>query len=284
MKIAAALIAFMLAFVGTDSFAQPSLGATLSQAEINAIVASPDRRDADRTIDQRRKPEQLLAFIGIRRGMIALDISASAGYTSELLARAIGPTGKVYGQGWAGANARPAEAATPITRPDGSVVPPPATKRVKGRAATFFAERIANMGAAGVVAAPMEALARPFENPAPPDLADGGFDLVTLIFNYHDFGHMGVDRDALNRAVYRVLKPGGMFIIADHAGRDGTGISESGTLHRIEEAFLKREVLAAGFTLAAEGTFLRNSNDPRDRNVPDPPMPKDEFVLKFVKR
>jgi len=130
----------------------------------------------------------------------------------------------------------------------------------------------------------METLARRYEDPRPPDLADGGLDLVTLILNYHDFGHLGVDRDALNRAVYKSLKPGGMFIIADHAGRDGTGISESGTLHRIEEAFPKREVLAAGFTLAAEGSFLRNPNDPRDRNIPDPPMPKDEFVLKFLKR
>ena len=63
----------------------------------------------------------------------------------------------------------------------------------------------------------------------------------------------------------------------------GTGISEAGTLHRIEESFLRQEVEAAGFRLAAEGTFLRNPNDPRDKNTPDPPQPKDEFVLKFVK-
>ncbi|HEY4959002.1 MAG TPA: hypothetical protein VII31_14415, partial [Caldimonas sp.] len=70
---------------------------------------------------------------------------------------------------------------------------------------------------------------------------------------------------------------------ADHAGRAGTGISESGTLHRVEEALVKREVEAAGFKLAAEGMFLRNPADPRDRNEPDPPQPKDEFVLRFVK-
>ena len=62
-----------------------------------------------------------------------------------------------------------------------------------------------------------------------------------------------------------------------------TGISEAGTLHRIEEAFLKQEVEAAGFKLIAEGQFLRNPNDPRDKNTPDPPQPKDEFVLKFAK-
>ena len=79
------------------------------------------------------------------------------------------------------------------------------------------------------------------------------------------------------------LKSGAMYVIADHSGRPGTGISESGTLHRVEEAFVRKEVEAAGFRLAAEGNFLRNPNDPRDKNTPDPPMPKDEFFLKFAK-
>jgi len=123
---------------------------------------------------------------------------------------------------------------------------------------------------------------RAFEEPVPPE-ADGKLDLVTLMFNYHDLGHMGVDRDAMNRAVFKAMKRGGHYVIADHAGRPGTGISEAGTLHRIEEAFLRAEVEKAGFKLAAEGRFLSNPNDPRDKNTPDPPQPKDEFVLKFVK-
>ena len=117
----------------------------------------------------------------------------------------------------------------------------------------------------------------------PTDLADGKLDLVTLMFNYHDLGFLKVDRDAMNKAVFKALKSGGQYVIADHSGRSGTGISESGTLHRIEEAFLRKEVEAAGFKLIAEGNFLRNPNDPRDKNTPDPPMPKDEFVLKFAK-
>ncbi|HZS69099.1 MAG TPA: hypothetical protein VFA72_18460, partial [Burkholderiales bacterium] len=72
-------------------------------------------------------------------------------------------------------------------------------------------------------------------------------------------------------------------VVADHAGRPGTGISESNTLHRVEETLVRREIEAAGFRLADEGTFLRNPADPRDRETPDPPQPKDEFVLKFVK-
>jgi predicted methyltransferase len=87
----------------------------------------------------------------------------------------------------------------------------------------------------------------------------------------------------MNASVFAALKPGAMYVIADHSGRPGTGISESGTLHRIEEAFLRQEVEAAGFKLLEQADFLRNPADPRDKNTPEPAQPKDEFVLKFVK-
>jgi predicted methyltransferase len=146
-----------------------------------------------------------------------------------------------------------------------------------------LAERDSKLRSAGVLAAPIVAVSRPFADPVPPELVSERIDLVTLMFNYHDLGHLGVDRAAMNKAVFGALKSGGLYIIADHSGRPGTGISESGTLHRIEEAFLRQEVEAAGFKLIDEGNFLRNPNDPRDKNTPDPPQPKDEFVLKFVK-
>jgi predicted methyltransferase len=126
----------------------------------------------------------------------------------------------------------------------------------------------------------MSFVRRPFEDPVPPELK-GKLDLVTLMFNYHDMGHLKVDRDKLNRSVFEGLKPGGMYVIADHSGRKGTGISESGTLHRVEEAFVIKEVEAAGFKVAAHGEFLHNPEDPRDQA--EPPFKKDEFVLKFVK-
>jgi predicted methyltransferase len=94
---------------------------------------------------------------------------------------------------------------------------------------------------------------------------------------------MGVDRAKMNAAVFSCMKSGAIFVIADHAGRPGTGISEAGTLHRIEEAFLRKEVEVAGFKLLAQGDFLRNPSDPRDKNTPEPAQPKDEFVLKFHK-
>ena len=250
--------------------------ATLPGARIAEIVASPERSDADRINDQRRKPQQMLAFIGIRPGMVALDLSAGGGYTTELVARAIGPTGKVYGQN-APRVPRPAPA-----QPEGAAAPP-----VAAPAPAAAASRPAPLGVAGrakaLTAGTIVPVVQPFEDPVPAEVATNALDLVTLMFNYHDLGHMGVDRAAMNRAVFAALKPRGVFVIADHSGRPGTGISESGTLHRIEEAFLRAEVERAGFKLLDEGQFMRNPNDPRDKNTPEPPQPKDEFVLKFVK-
>ena len=245
---------------------------TLSQDQIAAIVASPDRSPADRINDIRRKPADMLAFIGVRPGSVALDVSAARGYTTELVARAVGSSGKVYGQ-----NApRDASRAAPA-QPEGAAAPPVANASTVPAAPTL-SERVRNPATTHIVP-----VLRAFEDPAPPEVASNALDLVTLMFNYHDFGHMGVDRARMNRALFNALKPGGLYVIADHSGRPGTGISESGTLHRIEEEFVRQEVEAAGFRLVARGDFMRNPADPRDRNTPEPPMPKDEFVLKFAK-
>ena len=249
MRTAVASLTVAATFVAACASPDPGAGSrdsAAARARIETIVASADRSDADRKNDVRRKPVELLAFAGVRPGMTVLDVSAGGGYTTELLARAVAPGGRVYAQ-------------TPR--------PPSPT----------LAARLQQPVAADVVS-----VVRPFESAPPPDAA-GRLDLVTLIFNYHDMGHLGVDRARLNAAVFAALKPGGSYVIADHSGRPGTGISESGTLHRVEEALVKREVEAAGFRLAAEGTFLRNPEDPRDRQEPDPPQPKDEFVLRFVK-
>jgi predicted methyltransferase len=254
---------------------EPSRGPTLSQERIAEIVASPDRSAADRTNDLRRKPAEMLTFIGVRPGMIVLDVSAGGGYTTELVARAVGPGGRVYGQ-----SAPRDPNRKPPPAPEGAAAPA-APKPAAGplpSSAERLAERAKNPAVSHIIA-----VVRPFEDPLPPELASGTFDLVTFMFNYHDLGHLGVDRARLNKAVFAALKPGGIYVIADHSGRPGTGISESGTLHRIEEAFLRKEIEAAGFKLLDAGQFMRNPADPRDRNTPVPPVPKDEFVLKFVK-
>jgi predicted methyltransferase len=250
----------------------------LAPSRVAQIVASPDRSAADRTNDLRRKPVEMLNFIGIRPGMVALDVSAGGGYTTELLARSVGPKGRVYGQ------SAPRAIKTGPAQAEGGAAPTAAAASAGGPAraprtsATALAERARNPYAANIVA-----VVQPFENPVPAELSSNGLDLVTLMFNYHDLGWLGVDRAKMNQAIFAALKPGGMYVIADHSGRPGTGISESGTLHRIEESFLRAEVERAGFRLSESGNFLRNPNDPRDRNTPEPPQPKDEFVLKFVK-
>jgi len=274
----------MVAVTSTSSSTATSTTTTmapLSRSQIEAIVASPDRSAADRTNDERRHPVDLLMFIGAKPGWTALDVSTGGGYTTELLARVIGPTGIV----WAQSQPRDPNKATPKpAAPEGGMAAPAApAPPVRRSTADVLADRSAGMKAAGVAAAPIAYAALRFDDPVPPEVADDKLDLVTLMFNYHDFGYMGVDRAAMNRAIFQALKPGGVYVIGDHAGRPGTGISEAGTLHRIEESFLRAEVEAAGFKLLAEGDFLRNPNDPRDQNTPNPPQPKDEFVLKFVK-
>jgi len=81
----------------TDASGRRDAGA-LSRSQIEAIVAGADRSDADRRNDVRRKPVEMLSFIGVRPGMVVLDVFAGGGYTSELLARAVAPGGRVYAQ------------------------------------------------------------------------------------------------------------------------------------------------------------------------------------------
>jgi len=238
----------MLACVGLLVFAS---GAALAQAapDYAAVVASPDRSDADREIDKRRNPVQLLAFTGAGTGMKVLDMGAGGGYSSELMARAVGASGVVYAHNAADLSARAKER---------------------------FEARMKTPAMANVVA-----LARPFDDPLPTDVRD--LDLVTFFFFYHDTTYMEVDRAEMNRKLYAALRPGGMLVIADHSARPGDGATVGKTFHRIEEAVLRAEVEAAGFRLVAEGDFLRHPEDARNFSVNRPTGPVDEFVLKFRK-
>ena len=122
---------------------------------------------------------------------------------------------------------------------------------------------------------------RPFDDPAPPDAPK--LDLITLVLNYHDITYLPVDRAKMNKALFAALKPGGHFVVVDHSGRKGTGITEGKTLHRIEESVVVDEVKQAGFVLEAEGNFLRNPADARDDPSGQPKVPTDKFALRFVK-
>lgn len=282
----ASIVATLLLLAACGSTG-PAAAPTLSADRIAGILASPDRSAADRTNDIRRKPADMLAFIGIRPGMVALDVASGGGYTTELLARAVGPGGRVYGQS---APRNPTPPTVPLATPEGNspadaAAAPTAPALAAGAApvprptsAEMLAGRAKNPAAGNIIA-----VVQKYDNPVPAGMASNALDLVTLMFNYHDLAYQPVDRARMNNAIFAALKPGGMYVIADHAGRPGTGVSETRTLHRIDEAHLRREVEAAGFKLADEGKFLRNPADPRDKNTPNPPMPKDEFVFKFVK-
>ena len=218
-------------------------------SDYRAIVASPDRSEADRQTDQRRNPELLLAFTGVRPGMRVLDMGAGGGYSTELLARAVGSGGTIYAQ-------------------DAQDVSPRAKERFDERAKTPAMRNVVRV-------------LREYDDPVPADARN--LDLITFFFAYHDTAFMNVDRARMNRALFEALKPGGMLVVADHSAQAGAGIGVAKSLHRIEEATLRREIEAAGFRLVAEAEFLRHPEDPRDSNVFRPKVPVDEFVLRFVK-
>jgi predicted methyltransferase len=215
-----------------------------------AIVAAPDRSDADRNTDKRRDPVKLLNFIGVKEGMKVLDMEAGAGYSTELLARAVGPTGVVYAQ----------DSADVIER------------QVKDKF-DLRAQKPAMKGVIHVI--------RNYDDPLPPEVRS--LDLITFFFAYHDMSYMQVDRAEMNRKLFAALKPGGYLVIADHSAKAGDGATVGKTFHRIEESVLRKEVEAAGFKLVAEGDFLRHPEDTRDVIVFRAPTPIDEFVLKYHK-
>jgi len=236
--LAVGAIAF-LALAGVQA-----VGSAAARAQdYAAILGAADRTEADLQTDKRRDALQLLAFTGPKTGWRVLDMGAGAGYSTELMARAVGPAGKVWGQ--------------------------------NDRAVEKFDARLKTpaMGnAAGQV--------RAYDDPAeglPP------LDLITFFFAYHDTTFMDVDRAKMNRALFAALKPGGLLVVADHAARPEDGATVGKTYHRIAEATLRAEVEAAGFRFVADAGFLRNPADPRTAIVFRSPIKVDEFVLKFQK-
>ena len=228
--------------------------AVSSGAAATAVAAS-DRSADDRALDEGRQPAAMLAFFGIAPGMKVAELGAGGGYTAELLARTVGPTGKVWAQN---------------------------SQFLLDRFAQKpWTERLQKPVMANVVR-----LDRPFDDPFPPDVKD--LDAVLIVLFYHDTYWQKVDREKMNAAVMRVLKPGGVYGIVDHSAKAGSGENDVETLHRIEESTLRADVEKAGFVLESGADFLKRPDDTRDwsaspRTAGEKRGTSDRFVLKFVK-
>jgi len=220
------------------------------------VVDSPDRSEADRKLDPGRHPKEMLRFVGARDGLKVLDVGAGPGYTTELIARAVAPDGIVYMQNdprW-----------LPFLK-------------------DALAERFTHPAMQGVVRAEV-----PFDDPVPPGASE--LDVVVMNVIYHDVVNMPVDRARMNKAIFDALRPGGFYIVIDSSAKDGAGISETKTLHRIDESVVREEVQQAGFKLEAESDFLRNPADTRDWNSSPGAAEKagkrgtsDRFALRFIR-
>ncbi|MFO0749774.1 MAG: SAM-dependent methyltransferase [Myxococcota bacterium] len=222
---------------------------------VRAAVDAPDRSDADRALDEGRKPYELLTLFGVKPGMHVVELAAGGGYTAELLARIVGPTGSVIGMNspfilqkfaekpWSERLTKPIMAN--VTRWDGN-----------------------------------------FETPFPPGTKD--LDLVVNHLFYHDTVWLGTDRAAMNRAIFDGLRSGGVYAVVDHSALAGHGVADAQTLHRIEEDVVVKEVTAAGFVLAKRSDLLRHAADTRDWSTsPSAAGEKrgtsDRFILLFAK-
>jgi len=218
---------------------------------VKAAVADSRRPAEDTQRDVNRKPAAMLMFAGVKPGWKVMDLMAGGGYFTRLFAVAVGAGGWVYAE-----------------------QPNEFDAFLKGKPAPVLkvADDYKNVS---VIKGPLNDLTAP-------EL----LDLVWTSQNYHDVKNMKTaDTAALNKAVFKALKPGGIYIVLDHSAPKGSGSADTETLHRIDEAVVKKEVEAAGFKLIGESNVLRNPNDPRTALVFDKSIRgrTDQFILKFRK-
>jgi predicted methyltransferase len=192
-------------------------------ALIEASIAAPDRPDGDRERDARRRPAASMSASPVQPGDRVLDLSAGPGYMTRLYSGLVGPEGHVTAQNGTG---------------------------FAERVAPAIDQLIADRGNVDHLIAPAGELTA----------ADGSYDVVSITLSYHDRVNNG-DVEAMNQEAFRVLKSGGAYYIVDHMAPEGTGSSTTAQSHRIEGAFVRQQVEAAGFVFESESDALHNPND-----------------------
>jgi predicted methyltransferase len=252
MKRALALVGAMIVLGAAPAFAQtPSVA-------IAAAVADPGRPDKDVKLDASRRPADLVAFARIAPGERVMDVWPGGGYWTRIFSKTVGPAGKVYAY-------VPAEIAGFKSDP------------------VSIAKAVAAEPGRDNVVEVSDPLAE-----QPPANFQNVLDVVWTFENYHDLHDSfmkGADVDAFNRAVFKLLKPGGYYVIVDHAAVAGSGLAHTEDLHRIDPAALRAEVEKAGFVFDAESTVLANPDDPKTALVFDPAIrgKTDRFAYRFKK-
>lgn len=228
-------------------------GATIEVPDFMQIALRADSRpDEDKDRDAGRRPGKVMAFMGLKRGDTVAEFMASRGYYVGVLAEMVGPTGTVYAHNtpWL---------ADRIT--EGTPLGP----RIEASGLTNVTELISELEAPGI--------------------PDNTLDQAHMILFYHDTFWLGTDRAAMNAAIYKALKPGGIYGVIDHHAAPGMGVSDVRANHRIERHVVVEEVTKAGFELVGETDVLENLADPLNVIVFQPDLRGDthRFVLKFQK-
>lgn len=248
-------IALCLAFSGIGLLAD---GMARAADVYDAAVHHSGRTDDDIKRDALDHPAEVLRAAGIKPGMHVADFLAADGYYSELVSYVVGPSGHVL------------------------LVNDPAFDRWSNNG---WQPRLANNRLPNVEHHRIDL------NHV--DLAPGSLDAVLLIKVYHDL--YWVDTDKANwpdvnaaaalDAIARSLKPGGILLLVDHSARPGTGKSAASALHRIDEAFARKDFESRGLKVVATSNVLRRPDDARDLiSYKGPALGKtDRFVLVFRK-
>lgn len=232
-----------------------ALGGCTQKWDTGNTATADTRLARDVALDARRHGPEIAAFAGVKSGDKVIDLIPGGGYWTRTFARIVGPSGHVYGI-WP----------KPYAMESGSDV-----KRYAVAAGT---PAFANVSAS--------------TQPATSLTAPEKVDLVFTSQNYHDYPDkfMGsIDPAVLNKAVFDALKPGGIYLIIDHAAAAGSGMRDTDTLHRIDPAIVKQQVTAAGFVFDGESKLLFNAGDDHTKPVFDKSIRghTDQFIYKFRK-